>query len=97
MVDIYAVDYGTGSWWFFGWHYYDLGDNSVVNIPDLLFSRPVSLLVISDGGTKDVGIDNLQVEPYVASGGAVIPAPGAILLGSIGVGLVGWLRRRRTL
>ena len=56
-------------------------------------SEPISLLVFSNDGYHDIGIDNLAVESYVAP----IPAPSAVILGALGSGLVGWFRKRRAL
>lgn len=53
-------------------------------------SNTIGAIDLFGNGASPVYYDDLRLIPP-------IPAPGAMLLGSIGVSLVGWLRRRRTL
>jgi hypothetical protein len=57
----------------------------------LAYSGGIGSVFISSGAGAGIEVDHLQY------GGTAVPAPGALLLGSLGTGLLGWMRRRRAL
>ncbi|MBN2180456.1 MAG: PEP-CTERM sorting domain-containing protein [Sedimentisphaerales bacterium] len=70
----------------------DISDDYVT----LMLTGPTSTFYAGGAvGIKTLESDGIFADPELSI--VTVPAPGAILLGSLGVGIVGWMRRRRTL
>ena len=96
---IYDMD-GTGDNWILLDYSLNHGSGSgdmLANIPTSLFTGGDYVYLYSQFGLSHNGVKTAADDGFEEWSARIIPAPEAILLGSIGVGLVGWLRRRRAL
>ena len=81
----------------------DAFDSVTINPATNMAGLDASRITFDDDNIY-INFESLYITPdmvvsldITTCGGQVIPAPGAIFLGGIGIGLVGWLRRRKTL